>query len=105
MKHKFNIELIFWLGALIWLFLDNPLENHFTFCPIKNLGFSFCPGCGIGHSISFLLHGNLEQSFDSHPLGIFALIVIIHRIITLIKNTYQHLNIQNYESEPNDDAF
>ncbi|MEA5138873.1 DUF2752 domain-containing protein [Arcicella rigui] len=104
MKHKFNIELIFWLGALIWLFLDNPLENHFTFCPIKNLGFSFCPGCGIGHSISFLLHGNLKQSFDNHPLGVFALIVIIHRIITLIKNTYQHLNIQNYESELNDDA-
>ncbi len=104
MKHKFNIELIFWLGALIWLFFDNPLENHFTFCPIKNLGFSFCPGCGIGHSISFLLHGNLKQSFDSHPLGIFALMVIIHRIITLTKNTYQHLNIQNYESELNDDA-
>lgn len=96
MKHKLNIELIFWLGALIWLFFDNPQENHFTLCPIKNLGFSFCPGCGIGHSISFLLHGNLKQSFDSHPLGIIALIVIIQRIITLIKKylpTFKHTKL------------
>lgn len=107
MIRKLNIELLFWISGLIWLFIDNPHENHFSFCPIKNLGFSFCPGCGLGHAISFLFHGNLQQSFDSHPLGIFALIVIIARIFTLLKYTYQHLNlnIQENDTQHNDDAF
>jgi Protein of unknown function (DUF2752) len=85
MLKRINIELIFWIVGLMYLAFMNPSETHFSLCPIKNLGFSFCPGCGLGHSISFLFHGQIQESFQHHPLGIFALAVIVWRIIQLIK--------------------
>ena len=88
MLKRINIELIFWIGGLTWLALMNPSKTHFTLCPIKNLGFSFCPGCGLGHSISFIFHGKIKESFHHHPLGIFALVVILIRIFRLIRNSF-----------------
>ena len=94
MTKRINIELIFWVAGLTYLAFLNPLETHFMLCPIKNLGFSFCPGCGIGHSISFLLHGNIQESVHHHPLGVFALGVILWRLFQLIKNS-SFLNTNN----------
>ncbi|MCL5991886.1 MAG: DUF2752 domain-containing protein [Bacteroidetes bacterium] len=37
-------------------------------------------------SISYLLHGNLLQSFQAHWLGPIALIIILYRIYQLIRN-------------------
>jgi Protein of unknown function (DUF2752) len=87
MTKRINIELIFWIGGLTYLAFMNPWETHFSLCPIKNLGFPFCPGCGLGHSISFLFHGQFKESFHHHPLGIFALVVISWRVLKLIKNS------------------
>jgi len=39
-------ELITWITALVILFVAVPEQAHFTLCPIYNLGFDFCPGCG-----------------------------------------------------------
>jgi Protein of unknown function (DUF2752) len=80
-----KIELLFWMLGLGWLAFSNPTEHHFTFCPIKNLGFDFCLGCGLGHSISHIFHGNFKESWQSHPLGIFAIVLIIRRIVELIQ--------------------
>jgi hypothetical protein len=49
------------------------------------MGISWCPGCGIGHSIAYLLHGDVIKSFHTHFLGTFALLVIVYRIVQLIK--------------------
>ena len=49
------------------------------------LGLHICPGCGLGHSVSYLFHGNIQASLSSHPLGIFAVIVILGRIFNLIQ--------------------
>jgi hypothetical protein len=93
MLKRINIELFFWIGGLTYLAFMNPSETNFTLCPIKNLGFSFCPGCGLGHSISFLFHGQIQESLHHHPLGIFALGVILWRIFKLIKNSkFLHTN-------------
>jgi hypothetical protein len=82
-----GLEVFIWIASMVYLaFIFNPSETHFTICPIANLGFEFCPGCGLGRSISFLFKGDIASSFNSHPLGIFALIIILNRIITLIKN-------------------
>ena len=78
-----KIELLFWMLGLGWLAFSNPVAHYFTFCPIKNLGFDFCPGCGLGHSISHIFHGNFKESWQSHPLGIFAIVLIIKRIVEL----------------------
>jgi hypothetical protein len=81
-----GFEALVWILGLLYLALIySPGETHFTICPLANLGLDFCPGCGLGHSISYLFRGDFTSSFHSHPLGIFALIIIVSRIISLIK--------------------
>ncbi|MDL1893440.1 DUF2752 domain-containing protein [Sphingobacteriales bacterium CHB3] len=78
------LELMFWVAALVYLAAINPDGNGLpTFCVLKALGITFCPGCGLGSSISHALHGEYIISLRHHPLGLFALIVIIHRVFTL----------------------
>ena len=81
---KKNFELLFWVTALVLLFTMVPSSSHFTLCPLANLGFSFCPGCGIGHAVHHAMWLRFTASFAAHPLGIFALIIILFRIIKLI---------------------
>ena len=78
------LENIFWILALIALAAIDPgKSSHLSICPLKNLGFTFCPGCGIGHSISWFLHGEISHSFAAHPLGIVAAAMMMYRIVTL----------------------
>lgn len=81
-----NLELIFWVSGFTYLSLFSPEHNHFSFCPLKQLGFSWCPGCGLGKSISMILRLDIIQSFKFHPLGAFAITIIILRIVQIIKN-------------------
>jgi len=86
-----NLEAVIWIAGLLFLAINNPVSNHhFTLCPIKNLGFSFCPGCGLGESISYLFRLEIVESFSAHPLGIFAFIILSQRIIFLLKNSYRN---------------
>jgi len=91
MKHlnNFPLELVFWLTALILLAAADTHSHHFTLCPLANLGYEgWCPGCGLGRSISHLFHGEFTESFKQHWFGIPAFIIIVCRIYTLInKNT------------------
>lgn len=95
-KKYFNLiglEALIWIVGLLYLAFFSPVDQtHFTICPLANAGFEYCPGCGLGHSITQFLHGRFLQSFQTHPLGFFALIIIIHRIFTLIIK-----NIINYK--------
>jgi hypothetical protein len=98
MKRIFNfpLEALAWSLALIALWWYTPGgEDHFTLCPLYHLGFDHCPGCGLGRSISFLFHGDLAQSFSTHPLGIFAVIVLSYRIFELTKKHFKTYG-QNY---------
>lgn len=80
-----NFELLVWSLALIMLACMNPAaEQHFSLCIFKWMGISFCPGCGLGHSISWLFRGEIIKSWQAHPLGIFAVVVLLHRIYMLI---------------------
>jgi hypothetical protein len=92
---KLPIELLFWISAIAWLANINPYEPHFSFCLFSIIGFEWCPGCGIGHAISMCLHRDFNASFSTHPLGLFGLMVIIHRIIKLIINQFQFQSIVN----------
>ena len=95
----YNLELIIWILAIIYLFFVNPSHQHYTLCPLSNLGYEYCPGCGLGRACASALHGHFVLSLETHPLGIFALLVIGHRIFTLIKNIfhYKNFNTTNYE--------
>jgi hypothetical protein len=79
-------ELLAWVGGLFYLALVAPeADRHFSFCILKAMGFAHCPGCGLGRSISWLLHGNLGQSFQTHPLGGPAVAVLTGRILSLLR--------------------
>jgi len=92
-KEKLPLELMFWVLAIISLALmEAGHENHFTLCPLDNLGFTWCPGCGLGRAINLMLRGDFAASFSMHPLAGFALGVIFYRIVQLIRNikTYNY---------------
>lgn len=83
---KTYFELTFWISALTLLAIMPPgTDPHYSFCIFKLMGIKFCPGCGLGHSISYLFHGNITASLKAHPLGIFAVIIILYRIYQLIQ--------------------
>jgi hypothetical protein len=77
-------EAVLWLAGLIYLALINPYGvQHFTLCPFNNIGITFCPGCGLGRSISLFYHADLIHSFRAHPLGIIAFFLIAFRTVRL----------------------
>jgi len=90
----FPMELVFWVMALVLLATSNGHEHHFTLCPLANLGYEgWCPGCGLGRSISHIFHGRFNKSFSEHWFGFPALSIIIYRIYSLIaqRRTYKTL--------------
>jgi ribose/xylose/arabinose/galactoside ABC-type transport system permease subunit len=79
------LELIIWMSALLFLVFTASRSAHSSLCPLDNLGFNWCPGCGLGRSIRYLLHGEFNLSFENHWFGIPASIILFYRIIQLFK--------------------
>jgi hypothetical protein len=78
-------EETLWLAGLLWLALVAPTgPTHFTLCIFRLLDLPFCPGCGLGHSISFLFRGEIGKSLEAHYLGIPALLMLLYRIVYLL---------------------
>lgn len=96
---RLPFELLFWITALLLLGtaeLDkHSAEAHFTLCPLANMGFTWCPGCGIGKSIGHLLQGNIQESLNEHWFGIPALLIIVSRIVVLIKMNLKNRKVIN----------
>lgn len=84
-----NREAILWLFALVLLAVMDPANNHASLCPLSWTGIDFCPGCGLGHSIAFLFRGEWQQSFEEHPLGGFAVLILLYRSTTIIYRNYK----------------
>ncbi|MHA7128804.1 DUF2752 domain-containing protein [Algoriphagus namhaensis] len=81
------LELIFWIGSIIAILLINPHSGtHFSLCPLDQLGFDWCPGCGLGRAMNLLARGQFEASWSMHPLAMLAYLVIFSRIWQLIKH-------------------
>lgn len=83
------IESLIWTIGLVALAVFNPTDSSgsFSLCIIHQMGFDFCPGCGLGHSIAWLFNGDISASIEAHILGPFAVIILISRIFKL---NYQH---------------
>lgn len=84
-------EAFIWIAALLFFAFRQPGPAHYTICPLKNLGFHFCPGCGLGTSITYFFHMDFRASFETHPLGIPAVILLIFRSMQVFrqaKKTY-----------------
>lgn len=95
---KYPVELIFWIAGLSWLALINPAGDHFSLCLFHHLGISWCPGCGVGHAVSFALHGDWTASFRAHCMGIPALLIISHRILVLVRDIFYNNSVKNIKT-------
>jgi hypothetical protein len=86
-----NTELILWLMALVfvWIMPTTPLQS---FCVFKQLGITFCPGCGIGKAMHEAMHAQWLTSWHYHKFGLPALAIITWRILQLLNQTkkYNH---------------
>lgn len=81
-----SLEAVAWVFGLLVLALSDPHSGtHMSLCPFKAIGISWCPGCGMGHSISFLFRGDLAGSLRAHPLGIPAVVLLIARVVSLVR--------------------
>jgi hypothetical protein len=80
-----RFEAIVWITGLTLLAFMPPTDGHASLCPINAAGLGFCPGCGLGHSISWMFRGEFLQSFHAHPLGIAAVAILIWRIVAIIR--------------------
>jgi hypothetical protein len=92
-------EAFIWIAALIFLAFIDPSHHHYTLCPFNNLGWEWCPGCGLGRSIAFFYRMELKESFMAHPLGIPAIALLIHRIYNVLSSNLRlstTINRMNY---------
>ena len=77
-------EAFIWVAALIALALMQPDEAHlFSFCPFSYV-LEWCPGCGLGHAIAWLFRGEFKASWEAHPLGVPAVLVLCYRCVQLV---------------------
>lgn len=85
-----HLEAFFWVAAIVALALTSPVDQCYSLCIFHNLGIHWCPGCGLGHSISWLFRGDIVASFNAHPLGIPAMLIIAHRVYAIIRNNVKN---------------
>ena len=85
-----SIEALAWLGGLVFLYVVDPSgPGRPDLCLIhrigriggigRSVGLTFCPGCGLGAAIHHAMHGDLAMSWQAHPLGVPALILLARR--------------------------
>jgi len=80
-----NVELSILFGGIILLALMDPDSKEISLCIFDNIGI-FCPGEGLGRSISFIFRGMWAEAWSSHPAGYLAVPVLSFRIIYILFN-------------------
>ncbi len=73
-------ECLFWITSFVVLFFMDAGTTAPSLCIFKWLHLSHCPGCGLGHAIHCALHFQFVSSFQQHPMGIVAVLIILNRI-------------------------
>ena len=82
------LEIPVFIGGLLLLAIMDPGNSGTTLCLLEHLGYPFCPGEGLGHSISFLFRGEIKSSVEANFMGPFAVGILIFRITYLFKEYY-----------------
>ena len=79
--------MVFTIGLLLLGFM-NPENSGTSFCLFDLAGFEFCPGEGLGHSISYTFRGDFDSALNAHFAGPLAVIVLSLRIMHLWHKNY-----------------
>jgi hypothetical protein len=83
-------------GLFLMALLD-PLGGPVSYCPFNRLGIELCPGCGLGRSVAHIFRGEMSASFQMHPAGIAAVLIIIGRIGAIFHRNYNFNKGKNHE--------
>jgi hypothetical protein len=82
-------EATLWLVGLAAVAIADPTAPALIdLCPLKALGVSFCPGCGLGHAMGYLARGEWMLALRTHPLAPAVAAVLLHRIASLYRGCY-----------------
>lgn len=94
---RYHFEWIVLLAGLLLLGLMNPyVDNGTSLCLLDAVGFPFCPGEGLGHSISFTFRGDFSAAWEAHPFGPAAVVILGYRISYLWKKAFPQKIINQY---------
>ncbi len=86
-------EIAAFSGGLLLLALMDPYTTSGPgLCILENLGFQYCPGDGLGHSISFIFRGKFDNAMEANILGPFAVIIMSGRIFYLFSQNFLNHN-------------
>ncbi len=83
-----------WLAlatGLLLMALLTPGNSGTSLCPLDYIGFTFCPGEGLGNSIAYFFRGEVINSFYAHPVGIPAIFIITGRIFHILNRNRMQL--------------
>jgi|AntRauTorcE11898_2_1112593.scaffolds.fasta_scaffold46642_2 hypothetical protein len=80
--------MVFGIGILL-LGLMSPENTGTSFCFFEWIGIGFCPGEGLGHSISYTFRGNFTAAIQAHFAGPFAVAILGSRVIYIWRKLYQ----------------
>ena len=89
-----HIEWSVFLVGLILLATMNTLNSGHTLCLFEWVGFEYCLGEGLGHSIAYLFQGNIKSSLEANFMGPVAVFVLSFRILTIWKRL-----LSNYKDQ------
>ena len=73
-------EITVWVSGMLLLYFMDADTTSPSLCMFRFAGIQHCPGCGLGHAVMEALHCKFTASFQQHPLGIAAVIIILNRI-------------------------
>ena len=79
-----------WAAGLAAVAVADPAsEGLLSVCPFDALGawlgLEFCPGCGLGHAVGYLVRGQFEESLAAHPLAVPAVGILIVHVAGLVR--------------------
>jgi hypothetical protein len=99
MNHfKKYLPQITWLLVLVFLYCMDSSQQAPSLCLFKLIGFSSCPGCGIGHAIHYALHFNFSRSMAEHIFGIPAAIGILYQVVAPFLKTKNNKSVNEHRT-------
>lgn len=80
--------MVFLVG-LILMATMNPYIEGTSLCLLESLGFMYCPGDGLGHSIAFLFRGEFSAALEANLMGPVVVVGLSARILSIWKDLLQ----------------
>lgn len=91
-RRRARLEAIFWIAGLVAVALPDPSGDPWLRACLFDrvgewIGWPFCPGCGLGRSVAWLVRGDLAASFAMHPLGLPAAAILLTHAANLLRSS------------------